>query len=403
MKSSWVGAVIFVFIIWTLWSLELNSVKTIVVCILIWRACLGQWILTFPKDKATGTTFADVYLINANDADRSDSDTVVTSATNGGAKTAEGSAPDDVVTSNEEATSIATTMEGSIEESSVSERPLILYAYSETKSARINLKFFIAHGLHAAADFIFIFNGPTDAASLIPNATNIRSVQRLNDCYDIGAYAEVLTTNDLYKSYKKFIMLNASIRGPFLPYWAESCWSDMYLQRVTDEVKLVGMTANCWITFHVQSMIWATDIIGLETLLFPPESAIKEIRSHPSFDPVEHEVTPNPTAFHTINTCFHTWGEAVAAEIGSSALIRAAGYKLDVMMSAYHGKENYEEMCDSKEKGDVLFEGKYFGINVQPFETIFMKSNRNVDPGVLERHSEWMKGRGYSSYDYCRA
>ena len=33
-------------------------------------------------------------------------------------------------------------------------------------------------------------------------------------------------------------MLNASIRGPFLPYWASGCWSDMYLEKVTDEVKV---------------------------------------------------------------------------------------------------------------------------------------------------------------------
>lgn len=117
-------------------------------------------------------------------------------------------------------------------------RPLILYAYSESKNARKNLEFFLAHGIHAAADFVFILNGHTDVASSIPVADNIRYVQRPNDCYDLGAYAEVLTTDDLYRRYRKFIMLNASIRGPFLPYWAESCWSDMYLKRVTNEVKV---------------------------------------------------------------------------------------------------------------------------------------------------------------------
>jgi hypothetical protein len=126
----------------------------------------------------------------------------------------------------------------------VSEKPLILYAYSDgvdyeaQRNARTNFEFFLAHGLHAAADFVFIFNGKTDAVSLVPEAENIRIVERANDCYDIGAYAEVLTANDFYKGYKKFIMLNASIRGPFVPYWASSCWTDMYLNRVTDEVKV---------------------------------------------------------------------------------------------------------------------------------------------------------------------
>jgi hypothetical protein len=129
----------------------------------------------------------------------------------------------------------------------MSNRPLILYAYSETKEARINLEFFIAHGLHAAADFVFILNGPTDATSLIPVTDNVRYVQRQNDCYDLGAYAEVLVRDNLYKRYRKFIMLNASIRGPFVPYWAESCWSDMYLKKVTNHVKAINflLTRNC--------------------------------------------------------------------------------------------------------------------------------------------------------------
>lgn len=254
------------------------------------------------------------------------------------------------------------------------ERPLILYAYSETPSAHINIQFFIKHGLHDSADFIFILNGDTDIMDIIPNATNIRYVRRPNDCYDLGAYAEVLTKNDLYKKYEKFIMLNASIRGPFLPVWAKNCWSEMYLARITKEVKLVGMTANCWPAFHVQSMIWATDSIGLTALLTSPTG---------------------------INDCFHTWDSAVKAEVGASAVIKEAGYKIDVMMSAFHGDELYEEHCDGSENGDVLWDHKYYGTNVHPYETIFMKSNRDIDPVLMEKLTGWHEGANYSSYDVC--
>lgn len=142
---------------------------------------------------------------------------------------AEGSATDVVIVPTEAGTE--SSNEGVSESKPVSERPLILYAYADSKegTSLVNLKFFIEHGLHDAADFIFILNGETTAGSLIPQEDNIRVVQRPNDCYDLGAYAEVLTTNDLYKGYKRFIMMNASIRGPFLPSWSNSCWSDMYL------------------------------------------------------------------------------------------------------------------------------------------------------------------------------
>lgn len=118
------------------------------------------------------------------------------------------------------------------------ERPLILYAYAETANARANFEFFLAHGLHGAADFVFIINGESNATDLIPKEPNFRIIRRKNDCYDMGAYSEVLQKDDLYKKYKRFILLNASIRGPFSPYWANACWSDMYLGRLSDEIKV---------------------------------------------------------------------------------------------------------------------------------------------------------------------
>ncbi|KAK6584335.1 hypothetical protein PZA11_002559 [Diplocarpon coronariae] len=313
-------------------------------------------------------------------------------------------------------------------EAATKDRPLVIYAYadSETGTALENLKFFLAHGLHAAADFVFIINGETktDVTALLPEKDNIRTVERENDCYDLGAYAEILKADDLYKGYKRFITMNASIRGPFVPYWSGGCWTDVLLSKVTDEVKLVGITANCWPTFHVQSMIWATDIIGIETLLFPPQRALDYLATHPiklpsprdddedapSFVPFtsasDPRSPPEPNPLYQapgINGCFHTWRSAVAAEISSTSVILAAGYKVDAIMSAYHGNQEYEagESCD--ENRDVLFEKEYFGINVHPFETVFIKANRDVDPMVLYRHSMWVKQRGYSSYDYCKA
>lgn len=122
----------------------------------------------------------------------------------------------------------------------ISPLPLVLYAYSESETARPNLEFFIRHALHSAADFVFILNGLTDAAATIPKLPNVRIVQRDNDCYDLGAYAEVLQKDDLWKGYGKFIMLNASLRGPFMPYWSDSCWMDMYLRKLTEEVKVLN-------------------------------------------------------------------------------------------------------------------------------------------------------------------
>jgi hypothetical protein len=179
------------------------------------------------------------------------------------------------------------------------------------------------------------------------------------------------------------------------------------------------MTANCWPTFHVQSMIWATDSIGISTLLFPPEHALQYLSKNPVRLPPaknkEHLSFPSPPAGQKyrylpsinqapgINACFHTWDSAVAAEVSSTALIRAAGYKVDVMMAAFHGIGRLKGMENCEENGDVLFEGGCFGGDISVWETGWWKTNRKVDDEGLRRQTEWMRKRGYRSWDVCKA
>ncbi len=126
--------------------------------------------------------------------------------------------------------------------------PLITYAYAESTYGRANLQFFVNHGLHAAADFIFILNGETDVDEVVipKNLPNVKIVKRPNKCFDLGAHWEVLSKKKgrgsnakaLKDIYKKFILMNASIRGPFVPHWSKECWTDAYLNKLNDKVKV---------------------------------------------------------------------------------------------------------------------------------------------------------------------
>ncbi|KAK6541814.1 hypothetical protein TWF694_007595 [Orbilia ellipsospora] len=258
----------------------------------------------------------------------------------------------------------------------INDRPLVLYAYKETENARKNALFFITHGLHSAADFIFILNGPTNLTDSIPSsASNIRVIQREDKCFDMGAYGEVLNANDqrLVKRYNKFILLNASVRGPFMPTWSRECWSDAYLARITDTNKLVGMTYNCKprrqeVHPHIQSMILATDRTGISLLL-----------------PI-------------LSECFTSHMRAIYAEGNSTRAMWNAGFTATALMTSFSSKENYAHECNHT---DVLGGGAYYGMAVHPYETIFMKANRNYGQRVLDRFTEWTDEAGYSSYEVC--
>ena len=119
---------------------------------------------------------------------------------------------------------------------------LVVYAYHESEAALESARFFIKHGLHAYADFIFMVNGISQLEREIPKSIpNLEVRLRDNECFDLGSYGQMLGEDDraLVKKYKKFILLNSSIRGPFLPTWSKDCWSDVYMDMVTDEVKVI--------------------------------------------------------------------------------------------------------------------------------------------------------------------
>ncbi|KAG7117933.1 Alcohol oxidase like protein [Verticillium longisporum] len=272
------------------------------------------------------------------------------------------------------------------------DRPLILYAYAESATARENLGFFLRKGLHAAADFVFIFNGETNASRLVPDAPNIEIVERSNTCFDLGAYGEVLRKDDLWTRYKRFVLLNASIRGPFLPTWSSSCWSDLFLDRLTAKKKLIGMTLNCQPRMHIQSMILATDKIGMHNLLDPALAASASVAD-------QFGTADDPVG---LSGCYSGWNAAVHAEVGTTSLITSAGYEVDALMTALHSERSAEEYCKAHpDSGDLLWDKRYFGGNIHPYETVFAKTNRNVDKEFMAALTEFHLRSEITSYTAC--
>ena len=105
----------------------------------------------------------------------------------------------------------------------------MVYVYAESVIARQNLEFFLQKGLHGKADFVFIFNGETNASDMVPRLDHVQVVKRTNTCFDLGAAGEILRKDSLWQKYKRFVVMNASVRGPFFPTCMKPCWTDMFL------------------------------------------------------------------------------------------------------------------------------------------------------------------------------
>lgn len=91
----------------------------------------------------------------------------------------------------------------------------------------------------------------------------------------------------------------------------------------------------------------------------------------------------------------------MGGEIRTRPHLRSQGYEVDVMLTIFQTEQNYN-FVDCKNPGDFLFEGGYYGFNVHPFETLFVKSHRGIDESMLDKLSGWVDLSGYSSYDVCK-
>ncbi|KAI0383041.1 hypothetical protein F5Y04DRAFT_251686 [Hypomontagnella monticulosa] len=207
-----------------------------------------------------------------------------------------------------------------------SHRLLITYDYTESQYSRENLMLFLKNGLHSNADFMFILNGPTNVVELIPNKANIQVISEPSNYFDFDIYNGIVRENALWKNYNYFIVLDSRIPGPFMPCWSRSCWSDIFLSRLDEDIKLVAMTAKCRPKFHIQPMIWATDAIGMSLLLHPPKADVlyddnQAVASGGSFANKRH---------------------AAYDDIKAIDIIKKAGYKVDALIATSHRSDNYE-------------------------------------------------------------
>lgn len=141
-------------------------------------------------------------------------------------------------------------------------------------------------------------------------------------------------------------------------------------------------------------MIFATDQTGMYTLLDPTLAASASVDDQ--FGSKKDLVG--------LSGCYENWNAAVHAEVGTTDLILNSGYQVDALMTSLHRDSTPAKYCAEKHDGgagDLWWDGRYFGGNLHPYETIFYKANRNLDGGLLASLTKWHLQMEWNSFDYC--
>lgn len=241
---------------------------------------------------------------------------------------------------------------------------LILYVFHVFND---NVDYFIKHGCfeHPDYKFIIICN---DLDYKVECPSYVGLVNRNNVGYDFGGWSDALLFDDLYKKFDNFIFVNSSCRGPFTPKYYKGNWCDIFIDGITDDIKLFGTTINnCnWFRVkdplrytHIQSWCFSTDRIGLDILI-----------NNGVFSDINYTKTHVETIHYR--------------EIVMSRFIIVNGYNIGSLMSYYEGVDFRFEDKMPDDYGiefldDVVYAKNYFGETLHPYEMVFIKTNRDIE------------------------
>lgn len=238
-------------------------------------------------------------------------------------------------------------------------KSIIIYTYFESYPSNYNLSFFVKKELSYKEDidYIIVVNGHKyDSSIKFPNISNLTILFRDNIGYDFGGHNHAL--NYLDKNgleYDYYFFMNSGVIGPIIPHYLnDSHWSNIFISKINDKVKLVGTTIVC-LPHHdaggygpkVEGFFFMVDQIGLTVL------------------------RNEKTIF-----CDHVdkYSAIVNGEYGLSNCIIKNGYTIDCMISKYQNIDwsdasnytlNYNKHPSRKDS--------FYGYSLNPYEVIFHK------------------------------
>jgi len=279
-----------------------------------------------------------------------------------------------------------------------------------------NFRFILRHGLPCSyksltaheqevqerpVRFVFVLTNATNekyedsirALNQSSCGNDLHIVVRENRCYDMESARIALRGNhsyDVLGPMEHVVFLNCGLLGPLLPKKIKTrkqlekvpFWTTRYTDMINNEIKLSGLTINCGGKMnqnhaHIQSMLWATDKIGLQVVL--DSSAIYDCKNQLS----KREGRDQLIARY---------------ELGLSRAVMQEGYAIASHLPTQPGtfvwqnatlnanNTEYPKWCS-----DLWYKEKLAG-NVGKEGLLFYKSSREY-PKKLEKHVQDMDNR----------
>ena len=235
-------------------------------------------------------------------------------------------------------------------------KSLIVYTYFSSPSSDYNLDFFVKKELSYKdnIDYIIVINGYNYSDNIkFPELNNLTIIKRENIGYDFGGHNAALES--IKKSYDFYFFMNSGVIGPIIPHYFTSIhWTNIFIKKINDSVKLVGTTIVC-LPEHdsggygpkIEGFFFMTDKIGLELLKN------------------QKNIFCNHQGKYSV---------IVNGEYGLSNCILKNGYSIDCMLPKYQNI-NWTNKVNYNMNNNIhpARKNSFYGYSINPYDVIFHK------------------------------
>lgn len=235
-------------------------------------------------------------------------------------------------------------------------KSVLICTYFPSSSSDYNLAFLVRTELkyRENMDYIIVINGYVTPIQF-PTLDNLTVLRRINSGDDFGGHAHALNYLEKEtKTYDYYFFMNSGVIGPIVPHYLKEHWSTLFIQKITDRVKLVGTSIVCLPHFDgggygpkVEGFFFLVDALALD--LLKKEKTIF----------FNHATRENVI---------------IQGEYGLSKCILRHGYSLDCMLPRYQNVD----WTDAKNYNlnDNLHPSRknsFYNHSINPYDVVFHK------------------------------
>jgi hypothetical protein len=280
-------------------------------------------------------------------------------------------------------------------------KSLIIYVYIETQETKENLHFFIKNGIIKENNYRYVFLINNNLCSLeFPNYENVEVIYREENCGDIYTYNWFIEKkkDDYFLDYSNIYFINSSCLGPFISPYCSSNWIDI-CNEMLKNYELIGPVCEI-----------PPDNLGFTCMGLNINKNIPFIHSYmfgvnrKGFTILKNNLFNNMIIAGKLDLIFK-----FERKITSSILLNGGRIKSFLTRFKNVDLNNQDNWITEKWNLPGLpscyeVPNNYFGIDLNPFEIMFVKNIRNcnevrsiersyISPKLkleLLKYKEWM-------------